>query len=300
MRGTRKQIGIAAMLITATLVVGAVMLGSGIAAGTRNAAPQKASAPARVSATEAGTRTTTASSPAPLANPVVILYGDSLAFEAADSFVGAFAGKPGVQVLTRTDGGTAICDWFDAMRRDAATLAPGAVVLEFSGNALTPCMQGTDGKALSGEAYWEHYRADAQTAISIFAPARSRVYVAGSPISRVQEATGDFHGGLVNAMYEELASEHADVAAYVDAGAAVLDHGDWTATLPCLPNEPCTGGTDLRNRGVNVVRAPDGGHFCPASEEAKRGVVAACPVWSSGAFRYGNAMAAPVLAALGR
>jgi hypothetical protein len=237
---------------------------------------------------------------APPATPTVVLYGDSLAWESQDFFRAALNAAGITDVHSETFGGTAICDWLDQMRADAITLHPTAVVLEFSGNALTRCMQGPDGQALSGVAYWEHYRADAQAAISIFASAHSRIFVAGSPISRVQEATGDFHGGLVNAMYEELAGEHADVATYVDAGAAVLDHGHWTATLPCLLNEPCTGGTDLLNRGVNVVRAPDGGHFCPASEQAKRGVVGTCPVWSSGAFRYGNAMATPVLAALGR
>jgi hypothetical protein len=112
----------------------------------------------------------------------------------------------------------------DAMRCDAATLAPGAVVVEFSGNALTPCMADPEGHRRTGNAYWEHYRADTQTAISVFAPAHSRVYLAGAPISRVQEATGDFHGGLVNAMYEELASAYGDVVTYVDAGASVLEH----------------------------------------------------------------------------
>src|SRR4030095_10448058 len=110
---------------------------------------------------------------------------------------------------------------------------------------------------------------------------------------------GDFHGGMVNTMYAEIADQ-IDHVVYVDAGAAVLDRGRWTPSLPRFATEPCTGGTDLLDRGYNVVRAPDGGHFCPAAEDAKRGVVVACPVWSSGAYRYGNAMAAPVLAALGR
>ncbi len=235
---------------------------------------------------------------APIAKPLVILYGDSLAWEAEDSFVEAFAGLSGVEVLTRTYGGTAICDWLDEMHDDAARLAPGAVVLEFSGNNLTPCMQDVAGRGLTGDAYWARYRADTEAAIEIFGPTNTRVFLAGAPMSRVQATTGDFHGGLVNAMYAEIADQH-DRTVYVDAGAAVLDHGRWTPTLPCLPTEPCTGGTDLLDRGLNEVRAPDGGHFCPAAEEAKRGVVAACPVWSSGAYRYANAMAAPVLAALG-
>ena len=64
-------------------------------------------------------------------------------------------------------------------------------------------------------------------------------------------------------MYAAVAAEHPAVAHFVDAGAAVLDHGRWTDRLPCLPVEPCEGGTDAAGRHVNVVRSPDGTHFCP-------------------------------------
>jgi hypothetical protein len=285
---------ISAMAACGVLVLGGVRLGTGIAASPPNAELRSTPA-AAVPVRDAAVVSSPA--PTPLSNPLVILYGDSLAWEAKDAFVQAFAGHPEAQIITRTFGGTAICDWLDQMRDDAANLAPGAVVLEFSGNNLTPCMEDVDGRGLTGDAYWARYRADAQAAIDTFAPHNTRVYLAGAPISYDQEASGDFHGGLVNAMYEQLAGERVGVV-YVDAGAAVLDHGRWTATLPCVPGEPCTGGTDRAGRAVNLVRAPDGGHFCPAAEEAKLGIVGACPVWSSGAFRYANAMARPVLAAL--
>jgi hypothetical protein len=285
---------------TAALVAAGKVLLTGIGAGARTAGSQKAPAVSSPASPSATTTSATAPSPgpAPLTKPLVILYGDSLAWEAEASFVTAFAGARGAQVLTRTWGGTAICDYLDWMRRDAATLAPGAVVLEFSGNVLTPCMADAAKQGIDGDPYWARYRADAQTAIDIFAPTGTRVFFAGAPISRSQATSGDFHGGMVNAMYAEIAKANVGVT-YVDAGAAVLDGGRWTATLPCLPGEPCTGGVDGLGRAVNIVRTPaDGGHFCPAAEEAKRGVVAACPVWSSGAFRYAYAMAQPVLAAL--
>jgi hypothetical protein len=280
----QQRIGVAAAIVATIVVLGTVSTASARSIGTT---------------TNTKSSTSTATAAVPLTKPLVILYGDSLAWEAEDSFVGAFAGRPGVQVLTRTYGGTAICDWLDEMQADAATYAPGAVVLEFSGNNLTPCMKDETGRGLVDDAYWNRYRADTQTAIDIFAPAGTRVYLAGAPISQRQQLTGDFHGGLVNAMYAEIAAQH-DSVEYVDAGAAVLDHGSWTPSLLCLPGEPCTGGTDLLDRGFNIVRAPDGGHFCPAADDAKQGIVIACPVWSSGAYRYGTAMAAPVLTALGR
>jgi hypothetical protein len=267
----------------------------GMVLGTASAADARAEQPRTTKAVQVTEPVVVHS--APLTKPLVILYGDSLADEAADSFVAAFAAQPGVQVITRTAGGTAICDFLGDMRKDAATLAPGAVVIEFSGNALTTCMKSLDGQRLSGDAYWDRYHTDAQTVIDIFGPTGTRVFFAGSPISRLQEESGDFNGGKINAMYAQLASEH-DGVEYVDAGAAVLDGGRWTPTLPCLPGEPCTGGVDGLGRPVNLVRAPDTGHFCPVAKKAIAGVLEPCAVWDGGAYRYATAMAQPVLDAL--
>jgi hypothetical protein len=289
----REQIRAAAMVGVAAGLVAGMVLGTPPAAGARAEQP-RTTKPVQVTE-PVGVRS------APLTTPLVILYGDSLADEAVDSFVAAFAAQPGVQVITRTAGGTAICDFLGDMRKDAATLAPGAVVIEFSGNALTTCMKSLDGQRLSGDAYWDRYRTDAQTAIDIFTATGTRVIFAGSPVSRVQEANGDFNGGKVNSMYAQLAGEH-DGVDYVEAGAAVLDNGRWTASLPCLPGEPCTGGIDGLGRAVNLLRSPveidGGGHFCPVTKVVRAGVLEPCPVWSSGAYRYATAMARPVLDAL--
>jgi hypothetical protein len=47
----------------------------------------------------------------------VILYGDSLAFEARDAFELTLQRGDDIEVVDRTLGGTAICDWLDRMRR---------------------------------------------------------------------------------------------------------------------------------------------------------------------------------------
>jgi hypothetical protein len=46
---------------------------------------------------------------------------------------------------------------------------------------------------------------------------------------------------------------------------------------------------------VNIVRAPDGAHFCPTAPAAVRGVTNKCQVYSSGAYRYGVALASFIL-----
>ncbi len=230
---------------------------------------------------------------------VVMLYGDSLAWESQDHFESAFAHRPEVDVITKTFGGTAICDWLDVMRTDATAIQPDAVVVEFSGNALTKCMLDADGRPLTGDAYLNRYLADAQAVVAIFESIDARVYFAGAPTPRVtgEDHTG-FNGGQLNALYRDVASAPDDRVEYVDAGAAVLDDGRWTASLPCLPDEPCEGGVDADGQAVNLVRAPDGAHFCPTGDAAVAGVTDRCAVWASGAYRFGRSMANPVLDAL--
>jgi hypothetical protein len=231
--------------------------------------------------------------PHPLERPVVVLYGDSLAWEARHAFTNALGGYPDVRVVVRTLGGTAICDWFDAMTADAATLAPGMVVIEFGGNSFTPCMHDEGGRPLSGAAVVDRYARDVGRAIALFAPIGTQVVLAGAPVSFDEAGGVGPDGGGMNLLYRQTARESPAVR-YADAGASVLADGRWTITLPCLPGEPCTGGVDATGTGLNVVRAPDGQHFCPASADAVRGVTGDCPVWASGAFRYGTALAQPV------
>ncbi len=225
--------------------------------------------------------------PAPIAldGPArIALYGDSLASEAEGVFAIALAGRPGFEVRTHTFGGTAICDWLDEMRAEAVEWRPHAVVVEFSGNALTPCMADVDPDL--------QYQTDADEVLRIFDDIGAIVYLAGAPISRSAAENGE--PAAMNALYRRLASS-VDHARYINAGAAVLDNGRYTDNLPCLPDEPCTGGVNPAGVAVNVVRAPDGGHFCPGSPDATNGVTSGCPVWSSGAYRYSLAMAAPII-----
>jgi hypothetical protein len=230
---------------------------------------------------------------APLARPVVVLYGDSLAWEASDSFNDSFAGHPDVQVHTRTFGGTAICDWLDQMASDAASLTPGIVVIEFSGNSFTPCMHDANGTPLTGPAVDERYAVDAASVIATFSPIGTHVVLAGAPVSGSNSAAI----GRLNSIYSALADDH-DSVSYADAGRSVLAGDSYTITLPCLSSEPCDGGYNSDGLPVNVVRSSDGIHFCPVSGEAVQGITDNCPVWSSGAYRYGRALAQPVLDAL--
>src|SRR5438046_4833575 len=119
-------------------------------------------------------------------NRRVILYGDSLAFEGRDAFALSLQRGNDVEVVDRTFGGTAICDRLDRMRRDLHDLQPSAVVLEFVGNDVTPCMRGPTGR-LTGDGLLRKYRDDARTATQIFAGAGVRVYWMGAPSTATTE-----------------------------------------------------------------------------------------------------------------
>jgi hypothetical protein len=306
---TRLVVRALASVVTVTAVATAVAIPvvATIASASRRAGavPVAADAPAPTvapSATVAPLEPTASRAinlvvPEPIAARRVVLYGDSLGWESETPFVFALGAAGLHQVTTRTFGGTAICDWFDQMRTDATTIHPDTVVIEFSGNALTPCMKDGAGARLAGDAYFAKYTADTEAVLGIFHTVGATVYLVGTPIGLRAAWTHDPSAGRLNAIYVALAATTPSTG-YIDAGAAVLDHGSWTHTLPCLPTEPCTGGRDATGTPVNVVRAPDGGHFCPTGHPAVRGITQACRTWSSGAWRFGAAMAAPVVADL--
>jgi hypothetical protein len=229
------------------------------------------------------------------ANRRVILYGDSLAFEARDAFALSLQRGNDVEVVDRTFGGTAICDRLDRMRRDLHDLQPSAVVLEFVGNDVTPCMRGPTGP-LTGDDLLRKYRDDARTATQIFAGAGVRVYWMGAPSTATTEEAvfaGVRRGYEAESGRLTFATPPLPRVRYVDAGQAALDGGRFATTLPCLPSEGTGEGCV---DGRIPVRALDGLHFCPVRKGPGDD---RCPVYSGGAVRFGLAMAQPIRRDLG-
>jgi hypothetical protein len=183
-------------------------------------------------------------------------------------------------------GGASICTWLNIMGQDAATFRPEAVVLEFVGDSFSPCMNGVQPFTA---AFYAKYQADAEAAIGIFARTGAHVYIAGYPIMLTTES---------NPLWDHLNQVLAGVAAaspdasFMDAGAAVENNGAFTFSLPCLYFELCA---NQPGPGQNLVRDPAGTHFCPTNQGTVTGLYWYCDVWSSGAFRYGAAMASGVI-----
>ncbi len=224
------------------------------------------------------------------------LFGDSLAVESEPYFNFLLQAGGKATVSDFAYGGTAACDWLPKMLDYARLEHPRAVVFEFVGNTFTSCMAGCP---LGSPAAVHRYCSAVSTAIHVFLGLGTRVFLVGTPINLTQWTTHDSGWDALNLAFAALAAKHPGRVTYIDAGSSVEGpHQSFVWTLPCLVFEPCTGPTVAGVR-TDVVRSPDGVHFCPDRRGNDVGQVTRCNVYSSGAFRFAAAMADPVIRELG-
>lgn len=254
--------------------------------------------------------------------PVVVIYGDSLVWE-SQSYI---AWQMGDGYDTRIDamGGTALCDYLDRIVADAWAIRPALIVVAFSGNAITPCMQPPAGRANDGSWHAAKYGADlisllvelAPTGVPsiVVEPPPTLQRVSASPATDVVEewSVAAAIPGLVLPEHWEVGQRPDGFESYegsvvepyravVAAGRSIgLDttsidggrllrapDGGWTKVASCLWFEGAEWGC---HDGVIDVRGPDLGHFCTEAVYGPEGVVAGCGVWSSGEWRYSTAI----------
>ena len=189
----------------------------------------------------------------------VDLFGDSLGYQAEPYLDMFFAQTHDYTVSNYTYGGTATCDWLSKMAVAAAD-RPQAALLVFSGNAFTPCM---DGVTLRSPQYYDLYTTYTKQAIGIFSAVGAHVFLVGTPVDESSVAGWDH----LDDIYRQLAQANPLTVTFVDAGTSVeTATGGFTWTLPCMSIEPSCGPD-----GTNVVRSPDGIHFCPDGTPANQG-----------------------------
>lgn len=223
----------------------------------------------------------------------VVIFGDSLTYQAGPYFNLLVQAGGKAAVSDFAFGGTAVCDWLPKMRAVANSEHPQVAVLEFAGNTFTSCM---DGCVAGSQVAVSRYCSDLSVAIQVFVAVGTHVFLEGTPIDYQQWVTHDRHWNDLDNAIAALAERYPGQVTYVDAGRAVEGPDrSFVWTLPCLYFESCTG---PRIAGVrtNVVRSPDGTHFCVGQSANAVGKVDSCRTYSSGAFRFAAAMAGPVIA----
>jgi len=208
--------------------------------------------------------------------PRVLVYGDSLAWEAQAGIEQAIEARlPGWDAIMRTAPGTAVCNGLPQMRADG-NLNAQVVVLEYVAVALGPCMAGKDRLA--------QHTADTQAALALWASRGVRVVLVGAP-RQVGQPRDLIDAVAIN---RDLAAGAGQT--FVDAGVLLRD--PWTGVyqqrLPCLAGEGPVQGCGLD--GLIDVRDDSGSHFCAIHNAGP------CPVYSSGIVRF----AAPIADAVAR
>jgi hypothetical protein len=218
--------------------------------------------------------------PASRPTPSVILYGDSLAQQAAPTFNFFAQVSHRVSVTNRVFVGSAPCDWISRATQDAAALKPEAVVLMFAGSTLSPCMAGYNASS-APVAVTLKYERDLRTLAAQFG-GQTKLYIEQIParpptMSDLQTEVAD-----LNTMYRTLGMSVENAAADVEN-----PDGSWAQALPCWSIEKVCG---TAGPGKNTVRAPlpDGFHLCPYVSSGT------CATYSSGAVRFGLGMEGPV------
>jgi hypothetical protein len=217
--------------------------------------------------------------------PQVILYGDSLSVEAFPYFSSKLSRNGIAGAVDRSTTNVGICDLFDEMEADKDSVLPTAVVIQFTGNPNPACVQAGTGDTV------ERYRADAQRAIDLWKPRGVHVFLVAPPPRTFGPGTPEAPDPFRD-MY--LLTALANGVGFLDAGHSVFNPvtGLYQFHMPCDVDEgPEAGCVD----GLIQVRDPsDGIHFCPAGTRPFP-----CMGHVSGARRFGEAMADPVVAQLG-
>jgi hypothetical protein len=230
--------------------------------------------------------------PPPPPAPTVIVYGDSFLTQ-AQAYVAAHAAPAGWRVLLRQYPGSALCDWLPGstsgpgpnMGQDLETVPDiRAVVVVFTGNMLSQCVQGRGDQVAV-------YTADSDIAAAFWKAYGVSVAWVSPP---GQPGTVGPHP--LAAVYQAVAAAHGQI--YADGGADLIDSisttDSWPVDLPCQSFDVAAGACSALGQPVQVRASATDGHLCVDTTYPG---LTACPVYSSGVVRWGSAVASAAVAA---
>jgi hypothetical protein len=256
------------------------------------------------------------------ADPARILYvGDSIAAETRDTVKWWTWVTGKAEFANSIFPGMAICDFLEGkpdalpeeMRLKSAVRRhrPHLVILQFWGNALTPCMHPTaDSSGVVTEAYYNQYFWDALNAVEHIRDAAADagipkprlLWVLQGPDKALRERTA-----RLNRTYAFVAEQSGDrtsdagfevsMAAYPYEGSH--DRYEWTQFLPCSAFEHQMGYCTYPDRFGGVAQIhhdDDPTHFCLGGVAD---FMLTCAATSPGIYRYGMRIAGDANAWLG-
>lgn len=199
-------------------------------------------------------------------DPDVVVVGDSLAEQSTDA-LRSVGDDAGLDVEVHAYGGSAMCDWDDELTSLAAE-PPPALVLSFSGNAVTPCFN-PDLVTLSPQEIADRYRTALDAVVGQFDPDTTAVWVVLPPPDR--DPGLEAIAAAMRAMYLEAARASGGPQ-IINGGALLSPDGVYHDRLACEDWEE----DDCDPDGSVAVRQADGIHLTPAGgERYARAILAA-------------------------
>ena len=217
----------------------------------------------------------------------VLAIGDSLLYEAQVPLRAAMAGR---LVVIRAVPGGALCDLARDVPGLLARFRPRTVVVESVANGLSPCIRGAG--ALGSPAFTRQYRRDLRTVVRAARAGGARVVVVDPPPVGALSASSNPALTRLTRLWHSDQRRTVGVTFTAGPRNAVSDGGRYVASLPCDRSE--TSRAECRDGRIAVRDDYFGLHFCPATYADASAVRRGCAVYSSGARRFGRAIARAV------
>ena len=226
----------------------------------------------------------------------IYYYGDSIGAESFGYFDQTMSRKTTWNSVDRTIPGSSPCDWYSRLSADMKIGVPRVIVIEAFGNNISSCQLRSGRRAPSDtQAYWQQYQSDLDNLVSR-APSNLPIWLSPAAAARNDLLSGSSHEAKMLQVMQVVAASHSNLHV-IRAGLAVDGPGGTYAySASCLSLEPCSNQPGI---GQNILHAHDGLHFCPAIYNATIDLLRHCPVYASGAYRFGNAQAQAVISGLG-
>lgn len=218
--------------------------------------------------------------------PLAVLYGDTLMQESGPVVDAGLSGPAGWVVINSAAPAVSACDMVARLRADLVDYRPDVVAIETHGGSLTPCMRIGDRQLTRDDPeFIERHRQALRDFFRLATEAGATVVYVDVPPDG-SEAAEAFQRELAG-IAREVVDEYPG-SVFADGPRAALGGDVWTATLPCLPSE-----VDLDDceNGRIQIRAPDRVSFCPDGYATIQDALIGCRAYSSGARRYGDAIA---------
>ncbi len=176
----------------------------------------------------------------------VAVIGDSLIYESQDQ-IGFWMSMANIDVQFVTLGGLAPCDFIEVGEQVANDFKPDVVILNFTGNSLSPCM---DAAVPMSAQYLDSYRSDAAALTALFADTGSRVWWTESLPHKDR-----FNKRVAKALDKIYASTPGIAGIIPVKEYFTTKRGRYSKRVPCrFAWERC-------RRGRVRVRAADGAHL---------------------------------------